>query len=680
MLRMSAYGALLLGVLMACDGGGTGLESVSEVVLTPGSGSVRVGLASVQFQAAALNGRGRQVTGVQFTWASSDPGVATIDDNGVALGISQGVTDIEASTSGVVGSATLSVLPAACGETAEIGPGEIVVSDPTSTDPGCGLRLTAAPQARYRVAVVRLDSAGSSSVTDITLRVEELLVAGPSSSSPSPRAPVSPQSGVRAGLAGSIRALEATSQAHERLRQREQRLIQRMGLRGLLRSRSREGVRATSPALARSAPDKQSFDPNASSCSDPRSEQTGILLGENAVLAIYQDSADASSSRIKDTHVQMMLDYFGTYGRQTVEEYFGAIPDVDQNGQVLAFVTSDPFGDDGDFEENVIAYVWAGNYFDRDVCPASDEAEVLYFNPERIESIDDDEFIALGVLSHESTHLVSLFHRLARTNRLGSPSFLGHPTWMEEGRAELADEVTSRRAWFAVGGPSPTERLDSADFRTSGLDAKGECCRAEVFGVLLQMFRTVNYLGSQPNSLVVTPVGARDGSTIRDSGSHFHRWLADAYGNAATGVGADAQLFRSLTDSLTQSGTQGLQDVVGKALPVLFEEFAGAIMLNVEDVLPSERSFTSYDYATATDIFVESFQPPGVYPWPVTTTGAGSQADISKPFETSQFKGPIGPLGMRIHDLVADDGDGDALLTVTMDTPVPLRLVVARLF
>jgi hypothetical protein len=408
-----------------------------------------------------------------------------------------------------------------------------------------------------------------------------------------------------------------------------------------------------------------SFDP-ATSCSVPRAARSALLRGENDVMAIYQDSVEMAVSPVKVEHVQRMLTYFATYGKEIVETYFGRLPDVDGNGRVIVVLTSSPFSDD-----TVVAYVWAGNYYARAMCPASDEMEVIYLNPARVRSMDRGEFVALGVLSHESQHLVSLFNRLARTRRRNSQTFLSHPVWIEEGRAELADEITSRRAWSLLpGGPARTAKVGGTQLE-QGLRSY----RAETFGVALEGLRTIWYLSSQPNGLAVTPQGAIDEANIRNGGWHFHRWLSDAYGRASTSPGADAALFRELTDSLTESGADGLRDVLGRSFDALFEEFVAAVMLHGSNASSSVGAFSTYDFLSLTTVL--GTNPPGAYPWPVTTSGSGAGALITRSFESARYAGAIGPTGVRIHDFTSNGTGVGARLTVESTTP--LRLVIVRL-
>jgi hypothetical protein len=65
-----------------------------------------------QFTATALDSSGNPVTGVTISWFCSFSGVATIDTNGLATGVSPGTVTIVASAANVMSQpATMTVTP-----------------------------------------------------------------------------------------------------------------------------------------------------------------------------------------------------------------------------------------------------------------------------------------------------------------------------------------------------------------------------------------------------------------------------------------------------------------------------------------------------------------------------------------------------------------------------------------
>ncbi|MGH7459991.1 MAG: Ig-like domain-containing protein [Longimicrobiales bacterium] len=68
------------------------------LVVSPPSATVSVGGTS-QFTVTAINGAGNPIPTPPVTWVSSAPGVATVDGNGLARGVTAGTTNITARTS-----------------------------------------------------------------------------------------------------------------------------------------------------------------------------------------------------------------------------------------------------------------------------------------------------------------------------------------------------------------------------------------------------------------------------------------------------------------------------------------------------------------------------------------------------------------------------------------------------
>ncbi|MBC8029472.1 MAG: lamin tail domain-containing protein [Pyrinomonadaceae bacterium] len=104
--------------------------AVARVEVLPASATIDAG-AQQQFTAKAYDAANNEIPGVIFTWQSSNTAVATIDQNGLADGVSAGTTEIRATGRGVQSPpATLIVNPVA--------PPNVVInevdSDQTGTD------------------------------------------------------------------------------------------------------------------------------------------------------------------------------------------------------------------------------------------------------------------------------------------------------------------------------------------------------------------------------------------------------------------------------------------------------------------------------------------------------------------------------------------------------------------
>ncbi|HLL46299.1 MAG TPA: lamin tail domain-containing protein, partial [Longimicrobiaceae bacterium] len=81
----------------------------ASVSIAPVSDTVTVG-STQAFTARAFDANGQEIAGTAFTWASSDPAVATVSGSGVASAVAAGSATITATTAnGVSGSAALLV-------------------------------------------------------------------------------------------------------------------------------------------------------------------------------------------------------------------------------------------------------------------------------------------------------------------------------------------------------------------------------------------------------------------------------------------------------------------------------------------------------------------------------------------------------------------------------------------
>lgn len=101
----------------ACGGDGAGdaptepapEPSVASVEVAPGSASLDSIGATEQFDATARDQSGAAMSGVEFTWSSSDTAVATVDGSGLATARAEGDATISAAAEGVDGTSSLEV-------------------------------------------------------------------------------------------------------------------------------------------------------------------------------------------------------------------------------------------------------------------------------------------------------------------------------------------------------------------------------------------------------------------------------------------------------------------------------------------------------------------------------------------------------------------------------------------
>ena len=86
--------------------------TVASIVVTPDAAALTVG-ETVSLAAAAADASGNLVAQATFAWQSSDESVATVTADGLVTAIATGTANITATSGGVSGSATASVLTSA---------------------------------------------------------------------------------------------------------------------------------------------------------------------------------------------------------------------------------------------------------------------------------------------------------------------------------------------------------------------------------------------------------------------------------------------------------------------------------------------------------------------------------------------------------------------------------------
>ncbi|WP_405283276.1 Ig-like domain-containing protein [Gaopeijia maritima] len=83
-------------------------NSVQSITVQPSSTTLDEGEAQT-LQAVARNGSGSIVSGVQFSWTSSDPSIASVNASGRVVGNSAGIATIRAQANGRTGTSTVTV-------------------------------------------------------------------------------------------------------------------------------------------------------------------------------------------------------------------------------------------------------------------------------------------------------------------------------------------------------------------------------------------------------------------------------------------------------------------------------------------------------------------------------------------------------------------------------------------
>lgn len=669
----TAIVSVSLLILAACspgDGGPAPSPTVASVVVTPSTAVFASPGQTRLFEAEVRDSRGRLLETAPVDWSSSNQQVLVLNSQGIATAVAAGQAQVVATSGGVTGRADATVnQPVACQTVLDLAPGQTQVFTTVASE--CGIVIPAGSAGnRWRVALYRsstsLSSSDTASASLEVIRVPSTAVAGEPRTAPAsvvPEVEVSPLPDFMAGAPVLRRALdvdERTARSHMQIRLAEMRLFQQLGpdaspLPPTPAMRAMAAPGAPSPA-------RRTFIPYTGDCVSPANPRAAFLVAEDDRLAFYQDSIQRSTSPARAEDVQVIMDYYRDHGEVIIDQYFGGVSDIDGNGRINV-ILSPSVGTD------VAAFVWSGDFFPRTGgggCAASNEMELIYFNNSLVAGVGNanPDYQALSTLVHEVKHVSSLYKRVRHGTRVGLSNPY-HAVWVEEGTAEIAAEVSSRRAWASRGGPAVGARLRRQDFQGVGFTP-------ENWGVVLRLARSINYLSSQPNSLTTDPDGAPEEHSFYGSSWMFHRFLGDAFGEANQPF-ADSTLFRMQNDSLTGPGPASYSQLfmLGRPFETLLQDYVQALLLTGTGQASPPRDFTTYRFGgtpqeSVTEIFCNP-NPLGIFPWPVTTTGTtgicgqGGRPETqspASPFQTGTFRGSLGPAGVRIHEFVADGSSG----------------------
>lgn len=555
----------------------------------------------------------------------------------------------------------------ACGPPLDLAAGA-TASSPTVASGGCPPFLPAGDAGSlYRVALIRPSFATNLTHVPVVVTVRAI---GDEASGASPGPTASAESrGSRPALelppelAEAVRTADATSRFHERLLAQTRELRRRLGRDALLPDlgAGRAADQAAARAQRTAPPRRISIRPYDTDRADEQCQHPApnpapaLLLDYNAHLAVYQDSTQRVTDPVEAAAARQVLDYYEAYGAETIDEYFGGVSDVDGNGRVNVVIS--PAVGDG-----IAAFVWSLDMAALDSCPWSNEMELVYFGNSTFRAVvappDKRHYQALATMVHEMKHVSSLYKRWRGAGF--------HPSWIEEGGAEIAAEASSRKALEATGGVAAGATFT----RDSYPPRSGSIISPENYGVLLRLARLSRSYGGGPNSLTTNP---GDHHTFYGTSWHFHRFLGDAYGGAAEK--AEARLFAALNDSLTPAGTSGIEQVAGTRMAVLLEEYAAAMLFSGTGAPPPLRAFQTYDFPSATwDLFrpESESRPDGLYPWPVTGPTPWAFADAKRETE-------LAPAGVAFFDFQSDGAGHGIEVEATVSGVGVVRVLVGRI-
>lgn len=287
-------------------------------------------------------------------------------------------------------------------------------------------------------------------------------------------------------------------------------------------------------------------------------------------------------------------------------EYFGEPEDLDGNQRVIAFFTGEVNRlSEPESGSVVIGFHWIGNLFERENCPASNEAEIVWL----IGPDPDAEFgieigadfvkrVARSLVAHEYQHLLNASQRLG--GQRGQNTWGNADLWVNEGLSHVAEEVTGfyRQGLRVRGNYGYTELIagdpDLVAFR-------------DFFEGNLENARQYPSAPTEFNPLALNN-NTLDFAT-RGWGYVFVRWFGDRYGPAGPGGivagSGEAALYRELAVGgpgylFGYENFLRAAEVVGGETTawgdVLAEYFAASAADDAHEALPDGAQFSTWNW------------------------------------------------------------------------------------
>jgi hypothetical protein len=280
-----------------------------------------------------------------------------------------------------------------------------------------------------------------------------------------------------------------------------------------------------------------------------------VYAGPHAV--VLEDSIAPLAGEM-DAHYQAVGAEFERSMLPVLEEYFGdpfAMDSVLAHPGRILMLFSPRINDFG----GVAAFAWAGDFYERPYCAASDETKIFYaVVPTNSASgygtgtVDSWRRSMPSTVIHEVKHITSYAERFVREARVFEES------WLEESTARLAEELWARTLYgYGHRGKTTYRASIYCEVRPSW----PEC--GERPYIMWKHFNAVHdYLRATHNRSPLGGAGAGDAS-FYGSGWLLVRWALDHH------AGTEMAFIRALVQEPRRSGVANLEARTGKSFAEL---------------------------------------------------------------------------------------------------------------
>jgi len=132
-------------------------QGEDKIEITPSLANLVANGASVQFSALIRKSSGEVLRNVAFVWASDDPTILTVDQNGLARGIKVGIANITATSKLIIGQAKIGVVSAQLGASSINLSGKASYEDKTFNEQGFTGNIESKPVRKAVIEIIAID-------------------------------------------------------------------------------------------------------------------------------------------------------------------------------------------------------------------------------------------------------------------------------------------------------------------------------------------------------------------------------------------------------------------------------------------------------------------------------------------------------------------------------------------
>jgi hypothetical protein len=457
--------------LAACSDGPTepSPTTVAAIVINAPSTTMQVG-STMTATARLLNSKGDTVPSKTPKWATSNASVATVDQNGVIIGVAAGSATITASADNAKGTLPLTVDVDRCVNPLSLNVGQVSIQSGPNAVSCIAIAAATAPGQLLFI------TANATPVSDDRQTFLASIQTGTAASS-SPAASLF-GSGVSPELRQVAASLERRDNIETRIRSAEGRIVRAMAARGVTDAAAeRAATRASASvmAVAVGVGDTITYRvPNvlvSDLCNNFASIRAVVkAVGKKAQIA--QDIT-ASANGFTSADFTAIAAEFDNLIFKTDTAWFGAPTDINKDGRITILYTPEvnKFTTKGS-NSYIGGFFWGGDLFTKAdytqaglTCPQTNEQEIFYLlAADPTGTYSDPRSTALvrqatrGTIAHEFQHMIN------QGIRQFNPAVEDFEVdWLNEGLSHFAEEAVGR----ASRGFSDFQSLTSAEVRAN---------------------------------------------------------------------------------------------------------------------------------------------------------------------------------------------------------------------